>query len=515
MDEDEDGARGSIDDEGSGTGYESASDASTTYRRKMESSSDDEGKLQKKKMKKDKHTPKSKYEFEHDWTEKTDDNNDSDMNGHEKQNKKNEKDSNKSDNTKTKGSKKKKDANGFLDDGWIQNKIYKTFIMEPTDEKYKLHIMEIAKLLQNIKITQYKELKPAGHNRYKITFDNPRHAENLINSKILTETYKYKIYVPKMYQETIGVIRDVPPSFSDQEILEKLECKRIKITKVERIQKFVQNKLKPTYSVKIYAEGEKLPQEVVLYTVPRKVEVYCFPIKFCRKCLRYGHNLKVCKSEQTRCYNCSLNGHEGKDCKSLNIICFHCKEGHQTFDINCRERIRQADICKAMAYNKLSFDEAATLYPRQSQTQQRLQSLAEFPPIESQPTNNDTNKINEIPREIQTPTPDKAPAVNYKQALMTQDQRPETKEQKNDTNYITKDELTQIVNKLKIEIVKQLNLTKLINKIKEIQENIANNITNTNDSKKGTENKFLISISEQLNELINPEILQPTKPPNK
>lgn len=30
MDEDEDGARGSIDDEGSGTGYESASDASMT-----------------------------------------------------------------------------------------------------------------------------------------------------------------------------------------------------------------------------------------------------------------------------------------------------------------------------------------------------------------------------------------------------------------------------------------------------------------------------------------------------
>lgn len=176
MDEDEDGAYGPINDDESGTGYESASDASMTNRRKIETSSDDEHKLQKKKMKKDKHTQKNKYDVEFDLTETNDDNNQT-----------KERDSKKIENAKTKGS-KKKDTNGFLDDGWVQNKVYKTFIMEPTDDKHKLHIMEIAKLLMNIKITNYKELKPAGNSRYKITFDNPRHAENLINSKILTHT---------------------------------------------------------------------------------------------------------------------------------------------------------------------------------------------------------------------------------------------------------------------------------------------------------------------------------------
>lgn len=497
MDEDEDGAYGPINDDESGTGYESASDASMTNRRKIETSSDDEHKLQKKKMKKDKHTQKNKYDVEFDLTETNDDNNQT-----------KERDSKKIENAKTKGS-KKKDTNGFLDDGWVQNKVYKTFIMEPTDDKHKLHIMEIAKLLMNIKITNYKELKPAGNSRYKITFDNPRHAENLINSKILTDSYKYKIYVPKMYQETIGVIRDIPLSFSDKELLENIECERIKITKVERIQKMIQNKLMPTFSVKIYAEGEKLPQEVVLYTIPRKVEVYLFPIKICWRCLRYGHNSKTCKSEQTRCYNCSLNGHEGKDCKSSNILCFHCKETHKTFDINCRERNRQDAIRKAMAFNKLSFDEANKLYPRQlqSQTQQRLQSLTEFPPVGPPSIAPETNMTHEIP----------IPTISYKQAVKTNEQKPDTTKQKknNDSNYITKDELSQIVNKLKIEIVKQLNLNKLINKIQEIRKQITENITDTNDSTKGTENKFLISISEQLNELINPEVLQPTKPPKK
>lgn len=322
MDDDEDGACALMEQDGSGTGYESASDASVNNRRKKESS-DDEQKNERKKLKK------------------------------EQQNKKD----------KNKYSERISDKDKLFDDEWTRNKTYKTFFLEPTDEKQKLHIMEVAKLLHNIKITNYTELKPAGKFRYKITFNNPRHAENLINSKILTETYKYKIYVPKMYQETIGVIRNIPPTITDQELLDNLESNRIKITKVERIQKMQNNKLVPTYSIKIYAEGEKLPQEIKIFNLPYKVEVYLFPLKFCYKCLRYGHKTKACKSQQVRCYNCSLGEHEGADCRSLDVRCFHCKEPHKAFDKTCKERSRQDNIRKAMAYNKLSFDEAVRMYP--------------------------------------------------------------------------------------------------------------------------------------------------------
>lgn len=458
MDEDEDGAYGPIDEDGSGTGYESASDASLSIRRKKESS-DEDNRTGNKKLKKEQRNTNDK---------KTD---------------------------KYAERKKTKD---LPDDGWIQNKIHKTFFMEPTDEKQKLHIMEIAKLLHNIKITNYNELKPAGKFRYKITFNNPRHAENLINSKILTETYKYKIYVPKMFQETIGVVRNIPPTITEEELQDNIESKRIKITKVERIHKMVNKQLIPTYSIKIYAEGEKLPQEIKIYGVMSKVEVYLFPLKFCWKCLRYGHKQNACKSQQVRCYNCSQNDHEGKDCKSLNVSCFHCKEPHKAFDANCKERSRQDNIRKSMAYNKLSFAEAEKLNPRPSQTAQRLQSLTDFPPIT---TDNDINNK-------QQPKPQ-----NKKQIITNTQNNINTNKEVNNDNYITKPELEQIVNKLKVEIVKQLNLNKLINKIKEIQEKINENVSNEIQTNSKDQNLFLINISEQLNDLINPEILQPPKPP--
>lgn len=155
---------------------------------------------------------------------------------------------------------------GLLGDGWKHNKVFKTFILEPenlpNDENpiKLLHIMEIAKLLRSIKIN-YQELVQAGRNRFKITFANPRHAENLINSKILTNDYKYKISVPTMYKETIGVIRNVPPTISEKDLHANLESERIKITNVERIKKLQKKDLVPTYSIKIYAEGEKLPRD--------------------------------------------------------------------------------------------------------------------------------------------------------------------------------------------------------------------------------------------------------------
>lgn len=482
MDGDEDGAYGPMDEDGSGTGYESASD--TMNNRRKKESSDEEQTNDAKKRKKEQKNKKDKDQQKDKEQQKDKD-----------PQKENDRTKNKKDKNKYS---EREDGESFLNDGWIKNKTIKTFFLEPTDEKHKLHIMEIAKLLHNIKITTYTELKPAGKFRYKITFNNPRHAEDLINSKILTETYKYKIYAPKMYQETIGVLRDVPLTLTDQDIYDNLESNRITITKVERIQRMENKKLTPTFSVKIYAEGEKLPQEVKVYGIVKKVSVYLFPLKFCWKCLRYGHKTNVCKSQQIRCYNCSLNDHEGAKCTSLNILCFHCKEPHQAYDSKCKERTRQDNIRKAMAYNKLTFMEAEKLYPRPSQTEQRLQSLTEYPAIPENQSNED--KIIEVP------------IINNNPRITENVNNNKTTE---NGNFITKAELEQIVNKLKIEIVKQLNLNKLINKIKEIQDKIKESVANKSKSHPIDQNLFLISISEQLDDLINPQIIQQPKPPNK
>lgn len=425
---------------------------------------------------------------------------------------------------KSKEKQKDKNKNGKPNSGlfgdWEKNRVFKTFIIEPKDEQSKpLHIMEIARLLHNIKIT-YQELVQAGRNRYKITFANPRHAEQLINSKVLTEDFKYKIYVPTMYKETIGIVKDIPPSIPESELLANLESERIKITKIERIMKLQKKDLVPTYSIRIYAEGEKLPREVQIYGQPKEVECYIFPLKCCVKCVRYGHKTKACKSPKVRCTNCSNEGHQGHECNSLNISCWHCKEAHKAFDPDCKERQRQDDIRKAMAYNKLTFMEAAKLYPVQRQVQYRLQDKAEFPELD-EPENQEQDLIVNTENPQNQTLKNKPPNVINQKQVINKNTPPNNTQTNNNNNnapseYITKTELEQIVNKLKVEIIKQLNVTKLINKIKQIQETIVNNISQANETNSKTNNhQLLIDINKQLNELVNPEILQNSEPPDR
>lgn len=408
-------------------------------------------------------------------------------------------------------SKNKTDGNDGLRDGWHKNKIFKTFILEPNEQNSEpIHIMEIARLLRNIKVT-YKDLVKAGRNRFKIIFENPRHAEPLINSRVLIEDFKYKIFVPTMYKETIGVIRNVPPSISESEILNNLESDRIKITKIERIKKLNKKDLVPTYAIKIYAEGEKLPRQVRIFDLPYEVDCYVFPMKCCVRCVRYGHSTKACKSPKVRCINCSCEGHEGKDCTSLSICCWHCKAGHKAFDPECREKGRQDNIRKSMAYNKLTFAEAARSYPLPSQIQYRLQDNSQFPILTQPEIQTETPIINEKLRH----NPNKP--ITQQQPTNNPIQNSQSKTYSNITTseYITKTELEQIVNQLKVEIVKQLNVTKLITKIKEIQETIMNNISTTNEENSKSDNRqLLININKQLNELVNPEILRLPEPPD-
>lgn len=416
--------------------------------------------------------------------------------------------------TKDKFKNKKDDANdGLFGDGWHKNKTFKTFIMEPKDDKSQLiHIMEIARILRNIKIT-YQNLVQAGRNRFKITFANPRHAEQLINSKIITEEFKYNIYVPTMYKETIGVVRNVPPSIPESELLANIDSERIRITRIERIKRLQKKELISTYSIKIYAEGEKLPRQIKIFDLPYEVDCYVFPMKCCVKCVRYGHTTKACKSPKVRCYNCSDEGHEGQDCTSLDVCCMHCKGNHKAFDPICRERGRQDNIRKAMAYNKLTFAEAAKLYPIPSQIQYRLQDNSDFPSL-TQPESLTTHNMNDVTqRNPPTSIPITQSQPNNYNQLQT-DNRNNTNKS-TPTEYITKSELDKIVNQLKIEIVKQLNVTKLINKIKEIQETIVNNISIAKEGNGKEDNhQLLIKINKQLNDLINPEILKTTKPPD-
>lgn len=354
-------------------------------------------------------------------------------------------------------------------DNWIKNTTNTVFFierMDPTDKP--AHAMEIAKMLHNIGIKNYKELKFAGQGRFRVTFSRPREAEDLINSKLLTEEFKYKVYVPNMLKESIGIVRNVPPSLTDDEILNNIEVSgKRKVEKIERIKRMRDGKLIPTHTVKIYVAGQDLPETVSIYGVCAMVEAYIFPIKLCNKCWRYGHRQKACKSTQNRCENCGTD-HDSQTCTNP-TNCIHCKQPHKVTDKSCPERIRQDKIRYVMANERLTFMEASNKFPRPNQAQHRLHSLTEFPPM----TVHDSH-----------------------------DTRLHNRTQHSRTGAIPKTGIP-----IKQPQEKQTDVSMIINKITAIQKSILKHAEKSRNNKDTIDSDILlINISDQIKSIIEPEV---------
>lgn len=378
-----------------------------------------------------------------------------------------------------------KSNNKNAQNNWIKNNSDTIFFIERQETKdgslenssypRSIHPMELAKILHNCGIKEYRELKMAGRGRYRISFDRPRHAEGLINSKLLKEEFKFNIYVPNMMKESIGVVRSVPPSLSDAEILESIQAEKYEITKVERIQKRAGDKLEPTYSVKIFVKGQELPKQVTIFGIPAKVTVYVFPLRMCFNCCRYGHTAKTCKSKTPRCIVCTLE-HDGRNCKAAPRCC-HCAGQHKSNDPECPERIRQDKIRHLMASEKLTFIEAAYRFPKKQSVQHRLNSHEDFPLL----PNSTTNEVNEIitnsPKQSHTQIP------NNKH-------------------------MDKIAQQIKQDLIKQLNLDTIMKKMKTIQDSIIKFCQQHKKQKDQIDTDILlINISDQIKEIIEPEVI--------
>lgn len=416
-------------------------------------------------------------------------------------------------------------TDAVYNDGWIKNTDYTTFVIER--EKIEgigrdvyPHPMEVAKMLKNIKADNYKEMKSVGRGRFQLTFNKPRDAEQLINSKLLKEEFKFKVYVPAMFKQTVGMVRDVAKSLSEQEILENMHSGNIKIEKVERMMKKVEDKLVPTYSIKIYAKGQYLPRSVEIYGQDRLCEPYVFPLKICYKCWRYGHGQKFCKASSVKCCKCGME-HEEKDCNAAELKCINCGGAHKASDRECPEWERQDKIRVEMAKNKISYFEAQQKHPKkQKSVQNRLNSNKEFPRLPEKESGNiygdetendhedgawgytagtswssvtENGLLTRKPKKKMTIQPKVFPKADlYEEAPHVFKPNPHTTS-----------ETERMVHRIKQELIAQFNLKGIVDKIKAIQDTI---LKSTNKTENIEQDLVLINISNQLNSILNPEI---------
>lgn len=226
-----------------------------------------------------------------------------------------------------------------------------------------IHPMKIGRILREKKITDIQSILKKGRNRIAVRFFSYQSANNLVKSNLGKEQ-QLKIYVPRHLTTCQGIVRDVDTSLTIDEIMANIRSTKtvINVRRLNRRMVKEDNEVtyEPTKTVVLTFKGSMLPKNVSLYYVSLDVKTYILPVVRCTKCMRFGHNAKACKGSE-RCRNCGNAPHPDCSCQTK---CIHCGEPHDALYAKCPELKRQQQIKEVMAFENVTFFEAAKRFPR-------------------------------------------------------------------------------------------------------------------------------------------------------
>lgn len=231
----------------------------------------------------------------------------------------------------------------------------------------KYNYMKIARDIFELKLTNIIRIRNKGNHKIGIEFDNYLAANACIKNKYILDK-GYKIYIPYNLVTCKGIVRRVDPELEIKDLKYLIQSK-YKILDIKRLnRKVIENdtvEFKPTGTLLITFEGTNLPKHINVSYISFPVLPYVSRVTQCFKCQFFGHTEVQCKGKR-RCVNCSEihdDDQEYSNCKK--IKCFHCKSfSHIAKDKNCPEYIRQKNIKEKMAFDNLSFFDAALFFPK-------------------------------------------------------------------------------------------------------------------------------------------------------
>lgn len=273
-------------------------------------------------------------------------------------------------------------GNSVLDDNYSKE-IYKYTDRGPyflIAEKSDIDHIDLGLSLKRLPNTNLINIVKISHNKVRIQAKNYHAANQLIAHKSLYNLNEYKIYLPKQYVVTEGLIRNIPVKYSLKEIRDNITT-NYDIEEIERLNTwdFKEQKKKPTENIKISFRANNIPEQIHIAYCPVKVLIYVQRPLFCRTCLSYEHTAKHCKTKTPLCNNCSEIQHD------KNILCeTKCKfctrtaqpdTYHRSSSLKCPAYQIQFEIRKIMATKKVCFWEA-----KQELLQQNPQLATKKPP---------------------------------------------------------------------------------------------------------------------------------------
>lgn len=227
-----------------------------------------------------------------------------------------------------------------------------------------LHPVDLGKKLFALKINNIGKITKKGFNRIGITFSSYVDANNLLYNEYLIRD-GYRAYIPQRFLTIKGIVKNVGYSIVEEDIISEAQT-NIKILEARRLNRRVVSQngevnFVPSMTFVLTFEGRRRPDEILLFANPIKVENYIIPISQCRKCLRFGHSFRQCRSK-LRCAGCGTDEHSLEECPNQ-IKCFYCHGDHLATSKECKEIERQKKINEIMGFHDYSYYEANQIVP--------------------------------------------------------------------------------------------------------------------------------------------------------
>lgn len=241
------------------------------------------------------------------------------------------------------------------------------------------------------------DIKIVGRNRVKVILNSRIAANKLIGNELLLKN-NLVAYIPKFFTHRKGVIRFVDTFFSEDYLLNNIECDQ-KVIEVKRMKKKITDSntgastLVDRQVIIVSFFGTSLPKYIRINGVIFDVEGYIYPVIQCGKCLKYGHTYNQCRNVKQVCKKCGGN-HIASECDKDLPYCIYCNsESHSSVDKNCPVYVKQKRIKQIMSEKNLSFREAESIeklptYANVS-TSNKYEMLADenFPPLKVRSSN--------------------------------------------------------------------------------------------------------------------------------
>lgn len=201
----------------------------------------------------------------------------------------------------------------------------------------------LANLFKN-EIKGVKNIKRINASKVSVMFEQALYANAFIkNVDFLTNNF-LKAYIPARAVETIGVVRFVPTSISNEELFKKLSSAH-EIIGVRRFMKKQDGQLNPLGTISITFLTNTLPDYVYLDIYRFRVDEYKAPLLQCYKCFKFNHGAKICKSIQ-KCSICTMDHHFSQCSDDAVIKCINCGGAHLAVSRDCpfkKQKIAEKD----------------------------------------------------------------------------------------------------------------------------------------------------------------------------